>query len=87
MIPTVKKAPEILDREFLPVRAKLLEVAATLDRIRRGEGSADDDPRMQQIRKSLHLLATAGGDFAEQFQMVFSIPYRENWRDELGIDD
>lgn len=87
MIPTVQKAPEILDREFLPLRAKLLEVAAAMDRIRRGEGSAAADPRMRQIREALHLLATADGDFAEQFQMVFSIPYSENWRDELEIDD
>jgi hypothetical protein len=87
MIPIVQKAPEILDREFLPLRARLLEVAATMDRVRRGEGSVDDDPRMRQIRSALHLLATADGDFAEQFQMMFSIPYSENWREELGIDD
>jgi hypothetical protein len=86
MIPNVQSAPEILDREFLTMRAKLLEVAATLDRIRRGDGSADDDPRMQQIRTSLHMLATADGDFAEQFQMIFSIPYSETWREELGIE-
>jgi hypothetical protein len=85
MMPIHQGAPEILDREFLPLRAKLLEVAAAMDRIRRGEGSVDDDPRMQQIRQALQLLATADGNLAEQFQMVFSIPYDEHWRDELGI--
>jgi hypothetical protein len=85
MIPIPLNASEILDREFLPLRAKLLEVAAAMDRIGRGEGSVQDDLRMRQIRQALQVLATADGNFAEQFQMVFSIPYNENWREEYGV--
>jgi hypothetical protein len=85
MIPVPLNAPELLDREFLTVRAKLLEVAASLDRVQRGEGSVEDDPRMRQLRQALHILATADGNYAEQFQMAFSIPYRENWREEYGV--
>jgi hypothetical protein len=32
-------APEVLNREFLEVRAKILEIAAVLDRIDRAEGA------------------------------------------------
>jgi hypothetical protein len=75
-----------LDQEFLTVRAKLLEVAAGLDRIERGEGSARDDPRMTQLRKALNLLAKAESEFAEQFQMIFSRPYDPNWREVLNVE-
>ena len=75
-------APEVLDREFLGIRAKLLEVAASLDRIGRAEGSVDDDPRLAQLRAALQLLVDASADRAEQFQMLFSLPYDENWQDQ-----
>lgn len=85
MIPIPQDAQETLDQEFLTTRAKLLEVAATLDRIERGEGSVDDDLRMRQLREALGLLADGGGDYAERFQMVFSLPYSETWREEYEV--
>jgi len=78
-------AGEMLDQEFPTVRAKLLEVAAALDRIARAKGSVDDDPRMTQTRQGLRLLADAKRDRAEQFQMIFSLPYNEQWREQYGI--
>jgi len=76
-----KKAVEILDREFLPLRGRLLEVGAALDRIARA-GGVCDDPRVDQIRRSLELLSQARdtADRAEQVQMIFSLPYDPNWR-------
>ena len=52
------KAKEVFEREFLSLRGKLIEVAAALDRVARAEGSVDDDPRMEQVRRSLELLAS-----------------------------
>ena len=42
-------AAELLDRHYLEVRARLLEIAATLDRIERGEGATEEDARMKQL--------------------------------------
>jgi hypothetical protein len=73
-------AVEILDREFLTVRGKLLEVAAALDRIERGNGSAAGDQRLERIRETLGILGRHGGKRAEELQMLFSLPYEPRWR-------
>ena len=78
-------ASEILDREFLIIRGKLLEVAAALDRIERGsvdpsKGSAAGDQRLEKIRETLGLLGRQGGKRAEELQMLFSLPYEPKWR-------
>jgi hypothetical protein len=78
-------ASEVLDREFLALRGKILEVAAALDRIARASGSAADDPRTAQIRKSLEVLAQAGAGRAHDVQMVFSLPYDPQWRSKEGL--
>ncbi len=78
------QAKDVFEREFLPLRGKLLEVAAALDRLSRSEGDIDD-PRMEQVWKALELLGqpTEGGK-AEQVQMIFSLPYRPAWREEFA---
>jgi len=85
---TPLSANETLEREFLLVRAKLLEVAATLDRIERGDGSAANDPRLKQIAAALEVLQQPlanKADRAEAIQMIFSLPYKESWREEFQI--
>jgi hypothetical protein len=74
-------ALDVLNREFLPLRGKLIEVAAALDRVDRA-GGAPDDPRIGQIRRSLELLAQPreSPDRAEQVQRIFSLPYDPHWR-------
>ncbi|NLE37443.1 MAG: hypothetical protein GX621_05395 [Pirellulaceae bacterium] len=67
-------AAEMLDREFLTFRAKLVDLAAALDRIDRAEGSVEADPRCGQLRRGLELLASPGDRRAERMQMVFSLP-------------
>ena len=71
-MPTPTPAPQPLDREFLGIRCRLIELAAALDRIDRAGSSMTGDPRMVQIRRSLELLAGDAPDRAEQVQMVFS---------------
>lgn len=79
-MPIPLSANEVLDREFLLARAKLIELAAILDRIDRAEGDAADDDRLTRIRQSFELLAGAGPDRAERVQAIFSLPYDENWQ-------
>ena len=79
-MPHTASASEILDREFLALRGKLLEVAAGLDRIQRGTGSAADDPRLKKLRETLAILDREGTNRAEQMQLLFSLPYEPSWR-------
>ena len=88
-MPIPLEAPEVLNREYLEVRAKLLQVAATLDRIERASGSVTGDPRMAKIRAALEVLLATGGRRnsenlrAEQIQLVFSLPYDDEWHDKF----
>ena len=84
-MPIPQSAQEVLGREFLEIRAKLLEVAAWLDRLHRAEGSVENDPRMKRIGEAFEVLQKERGDCAERFQQVFSRPYDESWRRRLGI--
>jgi hypothetical protein len=71
---------ELLDREFLGIRAKLIDLAASLDRIRRAPGSVSGDSRMEQIRQAMQILAGQSPNLAEQIQILFSLPYDEHWQ-------
>jgi hypothetical protein len=75
-------ALEVLDREFLVLRGRILEVAATLDRIARAAGSVEADPRFQQVCEGLQLLAgrEPATDRTDRVQLVFSLPYDPHWR-------
>ena len=80
-------APEILDKVFLEVRCKLLEIAASLDRLDRAEGSIEDDPRPARIRQALAVLEGRQPDRAEQIQLIFSLPYEQEWQATFGLTD
>jgi len=84
-MPIPLAAPEVLNREYLLIRAKLLEVAASLDRIARAEGSTDGDPRLGQIQEALDVLRQEHDDRAEQVQLLFSRQYDDEWQDKFDI--
>lgn len=73
-------AAEVLNREFLEIRARLLHIAASLDRLERAEGSVVDDPRLAAIRRGLEILASEEADRAERIQLLFSRPYDAQWQ-------
>ncbi len=85
MLPIPLHAPEVLNREYLELRALLLQAAAKLDRIDRAVGDVSADPRRQQIEKGLSILQLRHPDRAEQIQLLFSLPYLENWRKDFGL--
>lgn len=74
-------AAAVLDRVYLDVRCKLLDVAASLDRVARAEGGDDvqSDARLTQIRQGIEILSSDAFDRAEQIQLLFSDPYVPNW--------
>jgi len=79
-MPPPMSATEMLDREFLTIRCRLIEVAAALDRMNRAGGSIGDDARWKNIRRSLEVLARTDGQRAEEIQHIFSLPYDPDWR-------
>lgn len=87
---TNRPADEILDETFLEVRAKLLEVAATLDRIDRSTDdgsplSGDATHRRQKLNEAIRLLLSEGPDRAERLQLLFSREYESSWRQGMQI--
>lgn len=82
---TPMDAAAILDREFLELRAKILQLAASFDRLDRGMGLVADDPRMQLIHDGLKILQQADGDRAEQLQLLFSRAYADSWRTDFQM--
>ena len=79
-------AQQILGQEFLEIRARLIAVAALLDRLDRAEGSVAEDPRLHKIHQALEVLKGRKPDRAEQLQLIFSLPYEENWQTKLAVE-
>ncbi len=83
---TPMSAPAVLDREYLELRAKILQLAASFDRLDRGEGNVLDDRRMSLIREGLEVLLEGNSDRAEQIQLIFSRPYEDDWQKSFGFE-
>jgi hypothetical protein len=82
-MPIPLDAPEVLEREFLEIRARLLHVAASLDRLDRAEGSVTGDQRLAKIREALAILAAGDAGRAEKIQLLFSRPYDPDWKSQV----
>ncbi len=70
-------AMDLLERDFLKMRHRVLDVAAALDRIDRADGAEAvlRDPRMTMLREAVQTLTSGEPDRAERVQMIFSIPF------------
>lgn len=95
------QARQIFDESFLSIRAKLIEVAAMLDRIDRASetvGPQDDsfnqpadasgDPRREKVEEAIRLLqrdASQSGSRAAALQQLFSRQYDPQWRNQFDI--
>ena len=82
-MPIPLDAAEVLNREFLEIRARLLHIAASLDRLDRAEGELKGDPRPELIRRALEILADTQPERAEKIQLLFSRSYDANWKKAL----
>jgi hypothetical protein len=78
---TPLSAPRVLDQFFLDARSRVLDLAATLDRLGRGAdaAAAAADPRMKLLRQALEVLTADAPNRAERVQQVFSLAYDPNW--------
>lgn len=86
----MQSATEILDDSFLAVRAKLLEIAATLDRVDRAAEdqaplASEAKPRREKLDEAIRLLLSEGPDRAERLQRLFSREYQNDWRAQMKV--
>jgi hypothetical protein len=96
--PLLLTAAQVLDREFLEMRAKVLELAASLDRLDRApelatEHASDDPPvevwsdgRLEKLQQALRCLLDGQDCRAERVQLIFSRAYEDQWRTSLGLE-
>ena len=63
---------QVIDSYFLDARARLIDIAAFLDRVERAEG--EEDFRMAAFRKAVLELSTGNSHKAREVLMVFSDP-------------
>ena len=82
-----RDAAEVLDHDFLEARCKILEIAATLDRIDRAPARHNDHPdaRLSQLRRALEALNEPGPGRAETIQRIFSLEYDPAWREKMSL--
>ena len=68
---------------FLEMRCKMLEVAASLDRLDRAESSSNGnaDPRLEKLHRAIRVLLEDEPGRAERIQQIFSREYDPNWRE------
>ena len=78
---------QVFEREFLPLRANILKIAAALDRIERSGPMDNDDPRGAQLRAGLKVLLSSEAKRAEEVQLIFSRKYHEDWKTEFKLDE
>lgn len=76
------KENTMLDREFLHIRSKILDIASALDRIDRQDNTntTHSDPRMKKMMEALQWLAGKEQDRAQKIQMIFSDVYDPDWK-------
>ena len=73
--------PKALDQFFLDARARVLDLAATFDRIGRGAaaGAAEADPRFAKLKLALQAVLDTPAGRAEAVQQNFSLAYDPAW--------
>lgn len=79
---TTLSARERLDRGYLELRCRIIDLAAGLDRIERGTdaGAVGGDDRIRKLSEAMKLVLDGKPDRAARAQMLFSLPYEPKWR-------
>ena len=80
-----RSASDVLQSEYLIARSKILELAATLDRLDRSSGTVDDHPQKKLLLEGIEILLSQSPNRAEKLQVLMSRPYDPQWRKSLGV--
>ena len=82
---TKRSAEQVIEAEFLLLRAKILEIASGLDRIDRAAPNKTDEEKVKKLREAIDILLHSGPHRAEQIQLLFSRAYDDNWRKSFEL--
>lgn len=80
-----RPASKIIAEEFLIARSKILELAATLDRIERGSGDIESSAQMNLLMQGIHILTDEEVDKAKRVQLLMSRQYDPEWTTKLQV--
>ena len=86
-MPVKLSRDELVDREFLEIRCRLIDIAASLDRLDRSDAGTPivSDPRGTKLIEAIRLLTDSRGDRTRRVQMVFSDTYDGAWRSGRSV--
>ncbi|WP_435005723.1 hypothetical protein P12x_003522 [Tundrisphaera lichenicola] len=85
---STRDVAEVLNRDFLETRSRILDLAAALDRLERAPGRLAEHPpdqRLAQLRQAIEALLEPGPGRAETVQRLFSLDYDPDWRVKNGL--
>lgn len=80
-----RDAHQVLAEEFLSARSKILDLAATLDRLERANGNVDHASQMQLLIHGIETLLDGQADKARRVQLLMSRHYDPDWRKTYGL--
>lgn len=80
-----RSAEQIVVDEFMIARAKIVELAATLDRIERATGDVEDSKNMQLLVQGMHILCDDEVEKAKRVQLLMSRQYDPDWQSRMSI--
>jgi len=86
--PTVaeRSAEQIVSDEFMIARAKILELAATLDRIERATGDVDGSRLMQLLVQGMNILCDDEVEKVKRVQLLMSRQYEPQWQSHMAME-
>ena len=80
-----RTAREVLDQEFLQIRAKILEVAAFFDRLSEADASDVNQQQLELLQSGCRILDDGDMDKAARLQLLFSRDYESDWREKYAL--
>jgi len=81
-----RSAQQIVAEDFMIARARIVELAATLDRIERATGDVDDSKNMQLLMQGMHILCDDDVEKAKRVQLLMSRQYDPQWQTQMSIE-
>lgn len=82
----MRNAEQVVEQEYLQVRAKILEIAAFFDRLEAAGGvDASKSTKLQLLQSGCEILLDGQQDKAARVQLHFSRHFDPQWRQKMEV--
>lgn len=81
-----RPAQQIVAEDFMIARARIVELAATLDRIERAAGDVNDSKSMLLLLQGMHILCDDEVEKAKRVQLLMSRQYDPQWQTQMSLE-